>query len=52
MLRISWVVFFDLHSAEGSHLYRWRDECSFFPVQQVFKRPLNEDKASSGCHRF
>ncbi len=23
-----------------------------FPVQRVFKRPLNEDKASGGCHRF
>ena len=23
-----------------------------FLVQRVFKRPLNEDKASGGCHRF
>ena len=24
----------------------------FFTIQRVFKRPLNEDKASGGCHRF
>ena len=24
----------------------------FFTIQRVFKRPLNEDKAPGGCHRF
>ena len=28
------------------------NEVLFYPVQQVFERPLNEDKASGGCHRF
>ncbi len=42
-----------LHSAEDSRLYRWLDECGFvFLFQRVFKRLLNEDKASDGCHKF
>ncbi len=39
---------FYLHSAEDSHLWRWRDECRFcFPAQRVFKRPLNEEWKAS-----